>query len=186
MKQLILILLSFLSFNLNAQKIDFSQQEKIIDSIFFNKINIYRAENGVPPILRFSFVDSLCNKHNIYQLKCQCATHSEFDSLSLDTVSGYKRLELINLIGVENSLKGDFIDKFVESGILHYQYKDIKYLNQAAIYHLISSMMLSWVQSPIHNSNLLKKDLTFGGISVKLDTEKEIMVADFMAFIYNN
>ena len=162
---------------------EFSIAEKNIDSVLFLQINAYRVLSGQNQLIRVELLDSLCNQHNIYQLKCNCLTHTE--NLGTDSlISPEKRLKSVSttLSGVENVLKGDFIDKMVISGELHYTYKEIRNSEPNMIYYLASQMLASWISSPKHNDNLLRKDLQIGGISVRFDSKKQIMVADYMAF----
>lgn len=177
MKLLSVFILLFFCLFSPAQ--DLTKQEKLIDSIFLNKINQYRNEHGVQKIVFYQKADSLAKSHNKYMLSSENITHLEV--YGKDTLFPGKRIGLTSY-NVENVEGGDLCKKIVISNIIYDTKTQLKNENSNLINYLVNTLFVGWKESQLHNKNLLDKNIHKGAVSVKFDFDKSFYVADFIAF----
>jgi len=175
MKILSVFVLLFLFLLSSAQ--DSKKQEKLIDSIFLNKINQYRIEHGAPKIVFDKTADSLAKSHNKYMLSTESITHLEIQEK--DTLLPGKRIGLTSY-NVENVEGGELCKKIVIANVLYDTKSQIT--NDNLINYLVNTLFDGWKESQLHNKNLLDKKIHKGAVSVKFDLLKYFYVADFIAF----
>ena len=152
-------------------------EEKIIDSIFLSKINQYRAENGLQRIVFYTKADSLSNSHNQYMLNSNRITHLEI--IGKDTIQPIKRL--IDP-GIENVAGGGLCEKLSINKVLYNTESEINKSNKILNDFFVTLVMEEWENSPLHNKNLLDKNIHKGAVSIKFDFNKLKFVADFIAY----
>ena len=180
MRKIYLITLSFFLLCLSVKGADYSKQEKIIDSMLFYKINKHRIENYVKKLTFFSYADSLTKSHNKYMISCGCLSHLEI--INGDSIFPSKRLGHPELYSVENVVAGNFFQTIVVFGVLFDEQNKIEKFDYPAMDGMAQRLFEEWKLSIMHNENMLNRNVHKGAVSIKMDSNKEIVVADFIAF----
>ena len=155
-------------------------QEKVVDSIFLSRINQYRAQHGLHNISFCDKADSLSRSHNKYMLESNKITHVEI--IGKDTIKPNQRISDSNRFGLENVAGGGIPEKILIEKSVYQVQKELNESNKLVIDFFINLTMEEWENSPLHNKNLLDKNINKGAVSIKFDFKKSKFVADFIAY----
>ena len=136
-----------------------------INDILINKINIYRAENGLPGLSYDSRADSSAKYHSIYLAKLGMVCH----------------LEDIEIYG--SDLLYDIDDRMSKYGVTKYwvigeNVAGVFDTSNLCIDTLVHKVIQGWKDSPSHNKMMLNKDITKIGVNYTKGTHKSYFYED--------
>ena len=107
-------------------------------------------------------------------------THVEI--IGKDTIKPNQRISDSNRFGLENVAGGGIPEKILIEKSVYQVQKELNESNKLVIDFFINLTMEEWENSPLHNKNLLDKNINKGAVSIKFDFKKSKFVADFIAY----
>jgi len=165
MKTIIIFALTFIvSLSIMAQT--------SLDSLLFEKINIYRTANGLPELSWDTAVYKMSKHHTLYLN--QYAKQNNFNIMIIghnetNDIEGFEEINLMSdrfnkYVGVnynhivENVSGGGKIGVLTKSNSLNSTNKDL----------IVNYIIKSWINSPKHNQALLSNKIIYGACSIRL------------------
>ncbi|PCJ67261.1 MAG: hypothetical protein COA58_02785 [Bacteroidetes bacterium] len=139
-----------------------SFNHKLFEKTLHSKINAYRKQNGLRPLIHNSIIYKVANDQNIYLKTKKEITHTQ-------PVSGKHTVQdrlAYHLKVSRYSVAENIARTFVLKPTLNYLRNGSTKSSVAKTYDEAADYMLNaWIQSEFHNTNILNKEFQLSGIA---------------------